>query len=358
MGRSTIYRGQNRALHALLFLCRHVLGGEVGELREIIRARKPKRLAIATTRDKFKAALANIVGDKRPPASLMHGAGPRLIECLRLRGMQDVDFSRNVILVRDGKSAKERIAMLGASVRALRQEHLEAVKRIHRRDLAEACHVRDQRPLLVKRIQGRDLADGWGCAALPEAQDRRHPNAPGEWSWQGGFPQANRWKTPEPGERGEHHADEDESLVQKAARQPAAAAELVKTATCHTLRHSLATHCLELRYDIRSPQNPLGQSDDQRDHDLYASVEESRPRSLQPMGVSMRLVLSRPAYHTEQNGEAGGKTLRTKTSAHFGARFPKRLIEAETNHTASYAGARDCFVIPQTHTNTKKGYPP
>jgi hypothetical protein len=111
MGRSTRYRGQNPALPALLFLCRHVLGGEVGELREIIRARKPKRLAIATTRDKVKAELANLAGDEWPPASLMHGAGPRLIECLRLRGMQDVDFSRNVILVRDGAPGGNSFAL-------------------------------------------------------------------------------------------------------------------------------------------------------------------------------------------------------------------------------------------------------
>jgi len=102
---------QNQALSALLFLYRHVLSREVGDLGEVIRARKPKRLPVVMTREEVKAVLANLPGDKWLMASLMYGSGLRLMECLRLR-VQDIDFSRNEIIVRDGKGAKDRVTML------------------------------------------------------------------------------------------------------------------------------------------------------------------------------------------------------------------------------------------------------
>ena len=121
---------QNQALSALLFLYRHVVGREIGDLGEVIRARKPTRLPIVMTREEVKAVLANLAGDKWHMASLMYGAGLRLMECLRLR-VQDVDFSRNEILVRDGKGSKDRITMLPESVKASIQEHLKRVKATH-----------------------------------------------------------------------------------------------------------------------------------------------------------------------------------------------------------------------------------
>jgi len=227
---------QNQALSALLFLYRHVLGREVGDLGEVIRARKPKRLPVVMTRDEVKAVLSNLTGDKRLMASLMYGAGLRLMECLRLR-VQDIDFSRNEILVRDGKGAKDRITMLPESLKAPLQEHLKRVQAIHE----------------------RDLADGWGRVLLPNALDRKYPNAPKEWRWQWVFPQENRWKNSKTGEEGRHHVDE--SLVQKAVRQAVTAAGLTKRATCHTFRHSFATHLLESGYDIRTIQELLGHKD-------------------------------------------------------------------------------------------------
>jgi integron integrase len=164
------------------------------------------------------------------------GAGLRLMECIRLR-VQDVDFDRNEILIRDGKGAKDRITMLPESVKAKLQEHLMGVKKIH---------------------EG-DLADGWGRVQMPMALDRKYPHAPADWRWQWVFPQENRWVNWQTKEQGRHHVDE--SLVQKAVRVAVANAGLTKHATCHTFRHSFATHLLKAGYDIRTVQELLGHND-------------------------------------------------------------------------------------------------
>ncbi len=227
---------QNQALSALLFLYRHVIGKEVGDLGHVIRARKPIHLPVVLTRDEVKALLAQLAGDKWLMASLMYGAGLRLMECLRLR-VQDIDFSRNEIMVRDGKGAKDRITMLPESLKQPLSDHLKNVKRIH----------------------DRDLADGWGRVLLPGALDRKYPNAPAEWRWQWVFPQENRWTNTKTGEEGRHHIDE--SLIQKAVKSAAFHAQLIKRATCHTFRHSFATHLLEAGYDIRTIQELMGHKD-------------------------------------------------------------------------------------------------
>lgn len=169
-------------------------------------------------------------------ASLMYGAGLRLMECLCLR-VQDIDSSRNEILVRDGKGAKTGSPCCPCRSRLPLQDHLKKVKAIHEQDLAE----------------------GWGRVQMPSALDRKYPNSPIDWRWQWVFPQAKRWINPQTREQGRHHTDE--SLVQKAVRDAVRKAGLTKRATRHTFRHSFATHLLEGGYDIRTVRELLGHSD-------------------------------------------------------------------------------------------------
>jgi integron integrase len=227
---------QNQALSALLFLYRYVIGREVGDLGQVIRARKPTRLPLVMTRDEVKAVMANLTGDKWLMAALIYGAGLRLMECLRLR-VQDIDFSRNEVLVRDGKGAKDRITMLPESLKKPLREHLQRVRMIHE----------------------KDLSGGWGRVLMPNALDRKYPNSPVEWRWQWVFPQENRWINTQTGQEGRHHVDE--SILQKAFKDAVRKADIVKRATCHTLRHSFATHLLEDGHDIRTIQELLGHKD-------------------------------------------------------------------------------------------------
>ncbi len=204
---------QNQALATLLFLYRHVIGRAVGDLGEVIRARKPEWLPVVMARKEVKAVLANLTGEKWLMAAIMYGAGLRLMEGLRLR-VQDIDFSLNEILVRDGKGAKDRITMLSESLKVPLQDHLKQVKAVHE----------------------QDVADGWGRVQLPHALDRKYPNAPQDWRWQWVFPQEHRWVNGQTKEQGRHHLDE--SLMQKAVRDAVAKAGLTKRASCHTFRPS------------------------------------------------------------------------------------------------------------------------
>jgi integron integrase len=227
---------QNQALAALLFLYRHVLGRSIGDLGDVVRARRPQRLPVVLTRDEVKAVLAHLDGDIVLIAGLLYGAGLRLGECLRLR-VQDLDFARAEITVRDGKGGKDRRTMLPQSSVASIHDHLGHVRRLHE------C----------------DLAAGWGKVALPDALERKFPNAAADWRWQWVFPQRVRWRDPATGDQGRHHLHE--AVVQKALAEAVRRSGTTKRASCHTLRHSFATHLLESGYDIRTIQELLGHKD-------------------------------------------------------------------------------------------------
>ena len=227
---------QNQALSALLFLYREVLRQDLDGPIDSIRAKKPKRLPTVLTKDEVRRVIGELSGAHRLMAQLLYGSGLRLMECVRLR-VKDIDFTQHLMIVRDGKGQEDRITMLPDSLIAPLQEHLQRVKRLHQEDLAR----------------------GHGSVYLPFALERKYPNAGREWIWQYVFP-ANRLSVdPHTGIVRRHHVDE--SNLQKAVREAARQTGIAKRVTCHTFRHSFATHLLENGYDIRTVQELLGHKD-------------------------------------------------------------------------------------------------
>jgi len=227
---------QNQALSAILFLYDHVLNQPIRQPIRPVMAKKPQRLPVVLTRDEVKRVLDQLTGVPLLIVKLLYGSGLRLNETLRLR-VQDIDFAPNQIIVRDGKGAKDRVAILPQSVQAPLQEHLRQV------------HIRHD----------KDLAAGYGAVYLPDALARKYPNAAREWRWQWVFPASRISKDPRTGIMRRHHLDP--SVVQKAVREAAQRAGITKHVTPHTFRHSFATHLLEAGYDIRTVQELLGHKD-------------------------------------------------------------------------------------------------
>jgi len=227
---------QNQALAALVFLYRHVLDAPALELEDLVRARMPVRLPVVLTQDETKAVLVRLIGESRLVSCLLYGAGLRLLECLRLR-VKDLELERGEILVRDGKGRKDRVTMLPRSLAADLRAQLMRARAVH----------------------ASDLAAGFGAVALPDALARKYPSAARDWGWQWVFPASRRFREAETGTERRHHLHE--TVVQRAVKRAVRASGIAKPASCHTLRHSFATHLLAAGYDIRTVQELLGHRD-------------------------------------------------------------------------------------------------
>jgi len=227
---------QNQAFNSLLFLYREVLGVQTNEAFNAVRAKKPKRLPVVMTPEEVSRVLDQLEGTHELLARLLYGSGLRLMEVLRLR-VKDIDFQTNQIIVRDGKGAKDRVTILSESIKPALQKQLQRVKLIYQADLE-------------KRLGG---------VSMPQALARKYPNAPREWPWQYVFPASKISIDPRTGQNLRHHLHE--SNLQKAVKTAAGISGIDKPVSCHTFRHSFATHLLENGYDIRTVQELLGHKD-------------------------------------------------------------------------------------------------
>ncbi len=227
---------QNQALNAILFLYKQVLGRNIGLIHGVVRAKRPERLPVVMTPQETQLVIARLSGREWLMACLMYGAGLRMMECLRLR-VKDVDFGLNQIVVRDGKGGKDRTTTLPAAVIPALKQRIEE----------------------VNRVREGDIADGYGEVSLPYALDRKYPNAARELAWWYVFPASVRSRDPYSGKTKRHHIDE--SVIQRGVKQAVRAAGITKPVSCHTFRHSFATHLLASGHDIRTIQELLGHQD-------------------------------------------------------------------------------------------------
>ena len=227
---------QNQALAALLFFFKFVRHEDPENFKNIIHAKNKRRVPCVLSREEVRSVFSRLEGSRRLAVELLYGTGMRLNELLTLR-ILDMDFDRKEITIRCGKGGKDRRVMLPESLVSKLKEHIADVKLLHEKDLAE----------------------GWGKVLLPPSISKRSPESAKEFRWQWLFPQKNRWKNEKTGEEGRHHIDE--SILQKAVKKAVQDAGITKNASCHTFRHSFATHLLENGYDIRTVQELLGHSD-------------------------------------------------------------------------------------------------
>ena len=224
---------QNQALNALVFLYRHVIGKELGELGNLVRAKRPTRLPVVMTVEETGRVIAMLEGDSLAVSLLLWGGGLRLMEALRLR-VQDVDFDRREIRIRDGKGRRDRLTVLPERATGMLREKIAMSLSLHRKDLAK----------------------GLGEVELPYALARKFPKAGWEARWQWIFPSDRMSVCPRTGRVGRHHLYQ--TTIQRHVKWAATAAGITKRGTPHTFRHSFATALLESGYDVRTVQELLG----------------------------------------------------------------------------------------------------
>jgi integron integrase len=234
--RSVSASTQNQALAALLFLYREVLGRGLEFVDGIERAKRPQHVPTVLTREEAQSVMARLPEPYRLMAGLLYGSGMRLMECVRLR-VKDLDFAYGQITVREGKGEKDRRTILPSALVEPLKTQLAKVRLLH----------------------DEDLARGFGSVYLPYALERKYPNASREWGWQWVFPAGTLSVDPRSGLTRRHHASEDG--LQRAVKHAVGQAGITKRASCHTLRHSFATHLLEAGYDIGAIRELLGHAD-------------------------------------------------------------------------------------------------
>ncbi len=312
---------QNQALNALFFLYDSILQKDIGTIGNFPRAKRPKRLPVVLSRNEVGLMISHLEGPSRLMAGLMYGSGLRLMECVCLR-IKDLDFHYGVIIVRDGKGAKDRVTPLPTLIRPALRHHLKKVRLIYEEDIAQ----------------------GFGEVSLPAALERKYPNAPKDWGWHYVFPAVRRSRIPGSPKIRRHHVDA--SYLQKAVKHAVRKAGLAKPASCHSFRHAFATHLLESGHDIRTVQELLGHKNVQTTmiythvleagaSDVQSPLDEPRKFSLPDFSVYQGL-LDQPddvPYPSDLNEGLNPKTISLspldrsfvgEPKIRYGLRYPSR----------------------------------
>ncbi|MCB1743050.1 MAG: integron integrase [Gammaproteobacteria bacterium] len=268
---------QDQALSALVFLYREVLMFPLGDLPQVVRAKRPVRLPVVLEVDEVAAVLAQLEGQHWMMAGLLYGSGLRLREALCLR-VKDLDFAHRAIVVRNGKGGKDRVVTFPDELIVPIRKHLDVRRLEHRRDLE------------------RGVGEVW----LPHALERKYPNAPREFGWQFVFAASRPGQDPRTGVMRRHHIHA--SAIQKVIKRAVRSAGIEQPATCHTLRHSFATHLLERGMDIRTVQEQLGHSDI-RTTQVYTHVLQRGGLAVRsPLGAALARRRQAPRGPVMMNG--------------------------------------------------------